>query len=88
MQIQHYLEEARICYFNLFEKMQHYYQPVKVMGTDERWLHTVPSGEFSETIATMGIPFPPAAAVHRLSLKAKLLGHLSEVGGVWGTIRR
>lgn len=43
--IQHYLEEAKIQYSKFFEKMQNYYQPVAVLGTEERWLHTVPGGE-------------------------------------------
>jgi hypothetical protein len=43
LQIQHYLEEAKIQYAKFFEKMQNFYQPVTVFG-GERWLHAAPSG--------------------------------------------
>lgn len=56
--------------------MQQYYQPVKVLSIEERWLHTVPSGECVASRTTHQHFSPPA--IKRLAMKAKLLGHVAE----------
>lgn len=58
--------------------MQQYYQPVKVLSIEERWLHTVPSGEcVSGRTTHIMLHFSPPA-IKRLAMKARLLGHVAE----------
>ncbi len=60
VQIQHYLEEAKIRYTKFFERMQNYYQPERVECGDERWLHTVPGGTLVLTqFKLMTVPLQP-----------------------------